>query len=266
MPLHDVVHTPTGWVVAAGLTLPQANAIRHALAGRPDGSALVEGAAAGNAEALRALHHLLESVLAAVLRQEAIEAAEAGTAMPESNAATLPASHTVQRLKVALSAISDIPWVVDVVRGVVIVRPPHGRAAHRTTDLSLLGRTFGVMPDDGKILIPPEGRVPFVAKAEAEALRVLKNASAASAHRTQKKASRDAGGGSRMVSGSPLALLLARILGEAHEPLDFAEIVQKVKRSRKSETPAEILKTLEAMCRDGYARQLPGPTFVAGAW
>ena len=67
----------------------------------------------------------------------------------------------------------------------------------------------------------------------------------------------------------PLVTLIARILGDAHEPLNFAEVVAKVRRARKKERSADILRTLEAMRADGYVRETTGPDgpmFATAAW
>ena len=334
----------------------QANALRHALTRHPDGSSLVAHAAAGDKDALRLVKRILEDTLAAVLRHESIQAARTGGPMPTSSR-ELPLQETVQRLRVALSALSDVPWVISVVRGVVIVRPPAKRAAQYLEDGTALATAFGVPLEKAEVLIPPEGRVAFVAQVEANALKVMERRDEGQPKRSTREnerseeamaiASKVAGGGGKsrrskgqgmhvIVGDQPgekdrifvvfdgkngaaeiaaesilrkggfsrhhqrlvawkgpeahaavqraqeaydaqnaptevathpdLTTLLARILGDAHEPLDFRAIVKKVKRSGQKHTPGVILATLDAMKRQGYVRTLPGDLFATGTW
>lgn len=64
------------------------------------------------------------------------------------------------------------------------------------------------------------------------------------------------------LSGAPLGLLLARVLGEQHQPIDVDEATRAV-RSTKAPRSA-VKETLEAMVRDGFAQGVRGKYATAG--
>src|SRR5208282_816987 len=105
-----------------------------------------------------------------------LRAASEGTLTPEEAEASLPElplHETEDRIKVALGAISDVPWVTERKESVLIVKAPKARASGLRADAKLLADAFGVKPLDpnvAEILIPPEGRSYFVAQVEARAI------------------------------------------------------------------------------------------------